>query len=691
METQRFLRLRELFDQAMQLPPDQRAAFAASSCGNDAQFHQELIELLDAQRQAGSYIPAPPPGRPNQVPERIGAYKILSRLGQGGMGVVYLALRDDGAFTKKVALKLIREGLQDQELLERFRSERQVLAALEHPNIARILDGGDTQGGAPYYVMEFVEGEPLDEYCRNLNLGLESRIRLFQQLCTAVAYLHWKQILHRDLKPGNILVTPEGTVKLLDFGIAKVLSVGAPDLTGAQPSPLTPAYASPEQLAGRTIGPPADVYALGVILYQLISGSLPDPITIHPPSLLIPDDAETRRKVSGDLDSVTLKALERDPARRYQTPAALAEDLQHFLDQRPVTAHPVGAPVRAFRFLGRHKLGFAGAVLLLALLAAGSYFTYRSLTDSKVLGEKDAQIQKLLDALNRPTASTTDPQAVDGILSDVKKLRESLQSNLMRNDDTSPQQTELRKAVLDRSTRYLESLKPVVEKSAAVAREVGYTYIAIGDAHESGKRPEQANKPAAVASFTAAAQALAQAAAYDPQDPGVHARLEDLERRLGALEAQMPAAAIAVLHPVNDNPPPVESPAPVATKQSPVDTKQVVTRPPPEPPPPAPVAQPPAAAGESAATMRARQELQDRFITASARVQSTDQGFEKLKSDLAAKGLSPRPQVVADVMRMKILLQQSQADISRGDLTSAGEAIGIVEALTARVEKEIGR
>ena len=260
-------RVRELFDQAMALELAQRETWLWSACQYNEPLFEEVRALLDAA-QAGSKAASITHG--TATGPYIGVYKLLRELGRGGMGVVHLAVRDDGAFRKNVAVKLLLRENVTPEFVVRFKQERQVLAALDHPNIARILDGGDAPDGMPYYVMEYVEGQPADQYCDTQRLSLTGRIKIFQQMCQAVQYLHQNSILHRDLKPANILVSTEGVVKLLDFGIAKLLGASAfanADVTSVQGQLMTPGYASPEQMNGAPLQAASDIYSLGTILY----------------------------------------------------------------------------------------------------------------------------------------------------------------------------------------------------------------------------------------------------------------------------------------------------------------------------------------------------------------------------------------------------------------------------------------
>lgn len=430
-----------------------------------------------------------------------------------------------------------------------------------------------------------------------------------------------------------------------------------------------------------------------MILYQLLSGSLPDPVKIHPPSVLLVDDPEARNQLRGDLDAIVMKALQPDPAKRYQTAPALAEDLERYLTNRPTQARDAGAPVKAAKFVARNRIVVVAALLIVMLAAAGGWFAWRAFNAGRAVDEKEAQVKRLLEELNRPAPVNVDPAAVDGILADVKRLRESLKGDWLQSADLPPRQQELRQAVIDKSARYLGSLRPVAEKSPAVAREVGYTYIALGDLQQGEKQPRLADRRSAVASFTAAAETLARAAGQEPGNGEVEARLADVERRLRALEAQLPREAEAILHPAppaepdSAPAPPVLTTAP-ATKPVGAATKPVTTAPAAEA---APVARPEIPPPAPAPSARERNDALDRLSSARVHAAASEQAFETMKKELAGRGLTARPQTVADVARMKALLEQAQADIARGEYSSAVESLGIVEALAARVGKEYGR
>ena len=410
LPAERWRRISALLDEALDLGGATGREHLHRACAGDPDLEREVLALLDHGERAGAFLDGSPiddlstltadPDAPvpagDEIPEApIGPYRLVRRVGRGGMGVVYLATRADGQFEKEVALKLVRRGLDTDEILERFRRERQILARLEHPHIARLLDGGVSADGRPYLVMEYVHGEPITVWCRRQGAGLEERLRLFRDVCETVQYAHRNLIIHRDLKPSNILVSDAGEVKLLDFGIAKLLSDeehdGAPTLTRAGLVPMTPEYAAPERSLDAPLTTAADVYSLGVVLHELLTGRRPAPAAtadrvssgartggspvLAPPSRAIagdtPGSVRARRALRGDLDTIVLKALQPDPARRYRTVEALAEDLDRRRDGLPIRARRDTWGYRAGKFLSRHVWGTAAALLLVLSLGAG--------------------------------------------------------------------------------------------------------------------------------------------------------------------------------------------------------------------------------------------------------------------------------------------------------------------------------
>jgi len=393
-------RIDELFYAALDLDPQARLAFLEQACGSDIELLKEIQSLLEASGKTLGFaqkavvqlareqtIEALPAG------SRVGAYKLLRRIGEGGMGTVYLASRADQVYQQQVAIKLMHRGFGlSQVMLLRFSVERQILADLNHPNIARLIDGGMTSDGLPYLVMEYVDGVLIDSYCRDKNLSIEDRLHIFRTVCAAVEYAHKHLVIHRDIKPANILVTADGVPKLLDFGIAKLLGPEAinQSLTRASETLMTPEYASPEQLRGEQITTAADVYALGVVLYKLLAGKHPfeietkSPLKIaqlicerepEPPSRVVAfsgnrkNPPEAYRKLKGDLDHIVLMAMHKEPSRRYSSAASLSRDLQAYLTGYSVQARSDTWGYRSGKFVRRHKVAVPMAALaVLALI-----------------------------------------------------------------------------------------------------------------------------------------------------------------------------------------------------------------------------------------------------------------------------------------------------------------------------------
>lgn len=411
MDVARWHTVDRLFAEALDRPEAERPAFLAEVCAGDAGLRRELERLLAADAEGCGFLESPPDELlrltldDQEEGGSLGPYRLLWRIGSGGMGTVYRARREDEHYEQDVAIKILRSNLASTQAFHHFVAERQILARLEHPNIARLYDGGSTDDGRPYLVMELVEGLPVDRYCDHHRLTIDQRLALFQKICAAVQYAHQSLLVHRDLKPGNILVTAEGEPKLLDFGIAKQLAPGADDTllktrTGLQL--LTPRYASPEQLGGHGITTASDVYSLGVLLYELLAGRSPYqaaadlPYQIERaiceqeperPSLALfrpgrpglQEIALARRmrpqalagRLHGDLDNIVLMALRKEPRRRYGSAAALARDLENHLQDLPVTARPDTLRYRSRKFVRRHRTAVA-ATAAVVLLVAGS-------------------------------------------------------------------------------------------------------------------------------------------------------------------------------------------------------------------------------------------------------------------------------------------------------------------------------
>jgi tetratricopeptide (TPR) repeat protein len=401
MSAERWQRVKQLFGDALEQPLPSRGAWLAAAAG-DPSLAAEVGALLAAHERADGRLEQ---GAAAMVPGvwedlqtavaglRIGPYRVVSELGRGGMGAVYLAARDEAGFEQQVAVKLIKRGMDTDGIVRRFLHERRILAGLAHPHIARLFDGGSTPDGRPYFVMEYVAGEPITRFAAARGLGVEARLELVLKVCSAVQYAHQRLIVHRDLKPANILVGADGEPKLLDFGIAKLLDPSGfaePELTEIHQRPMTPDYASPEQLEGGAVTTATDVHGLGILLYELLAGKSPAAVERQlgpgwgerPPSQAaraLAGGAEGRRlarRLRGDLDTIVATARERLPARRYGTAAALAEDIERHLTRRPVAARPPTLTYRLGRAVMRHKLASVFVLFLVLFAATAAWQAY---------------------------------------------------------------------------------------------------------------------------------------------------------------------------------------------------------------------------------------------------------------------------------------------------------------------------
>ncbi len=400
MTAERWELVKNLFESALTISPEERAAYVKARCGADDEVLREVASLLESVGEDDKFLEEPvmsvadvvevPEPSPDLSGVRVGAYELVREIGRGGMGAVYLAVRADNEFKKRVAIKLIRGGMESEFIIRRFRNERQILARLEHPNIARLIDGGTTTDGLPYFVMEYVEGEPLIQYCLSRSLPVRERLEIFSKACSAVHYAHRRMIIHRDLKPGNILVKQDGTPKLLDFGIAKLMNGEAADSLAETMGGfriVTPAYASPEQMRGEPATVCSDVYALGIILFELIAGHRPSNAAGLDPLALPAESGDTERLLSTQLRAVVHRAVQPDPRERYESVEAFAADIRACAAGTPIPDY--GAAPTAEERLGAPADGSV-AVLPFRLLGADST------TDGYLgLGITDALITKL--------------------------------------------------------------------------------------------------------------------------------------------------------------------------------------------------------------------------------------------------------------------------------------------------------
>jgi non-specific serine/threonine protein kinase/serine/threonine-protein kinase len=474
---ERWQRAKDVFQAALDRAPEARAAFLAEACAGDHELRREVESLLAAHDGVGSFLSKPAalegPREPHVQPHRVGPYRILDAIGHGGMGTVYRAVRDDDAFQKTVALKLVAGGLGSERIERRFRQERQILAHLQHPNIATVLDGGTSEDGQPYLVMEHVQGLPITEYCAARALGTQERLALFRTVCGAVHYAHQNLVVHRDIKPGNVLVDEQGIPKLLDFGIAKLLAAGVdPDAapTATVLPAMTPEYASPEQVKGQAITTASDVYSLGVLLYELLAQRRPYEVNTESLEAIVRVVCQTEPKapseasrgtapvqrpagipqpseLRGDLDTIVLKALRKEPERRYASAYELSEDIRRHLDGLPVTARADTLAYRAGKFVGRHRTGVAAVFLVSASLVGGI------------------------------VATTRQARLAQRRFDEARRLIHTVIFEIQPKMGAVPGTTPLRKDLIESTLQYLEALARDAGDNPALLRELSSSYV----------------------------------------------------------------------------------------------------------------------------------------------------------------------------------------------------------------------
>jgi eukaryotic-like serine/threonine-protein kinase len=513
-------RVRELFDAALDQPPMLRQQFLADACQGDPRLLETVGRLLSARERSQGVLDTPvrqrreaaaslrPPG------SFIGPYRILQKLSVGGMGVVYQSIRADEVFRRICAIKVIRADLSAGWLRERFHQERKILARLDHVNIARIVDGGTTEDGLPYFVMDYVDGPAIHQFCTDHGLGIRARLTLFQQVCAAVDYLHRNRVIHGDLKPPNILVGNDGTVKLVDFGIASALFDREGRWQTSSIPLMTLGYASPEQMQNQPLTPASDIYSLGVILYELLTGAQPYPAGNRtsaeilkaiatqdplPPSVALrsrsrkPDAQRPDYKISTDLDCVILRAMHRDREARYASAAALHADLVNCLEQRPVEAHQPSLGYRTGKFLVRRRRAviWACAVALLLAIAGWQVWYVRQRYEFALQKEiaLRLKVQKDYDTLKRAyeiknsaggDAHASSPllkQLEDTELVGVKNLTEAYRNSFSEAVRVWPGMTHSRQELLDQSGRYLQEVEHFVGEDPRAPEQLAGAWL----------------------------------------------------------------------------------------------------------------------------------------------------------------------------------------------------------------------
>jgi eukaryotic-like serine/threonine-protein kinase len=534
VKAQQWEKIKQLFSAALELQPERRSAFLQQACCGNETLRSEVESLLSCH-EATKADPQPldPASTLSvlsegnvelpKIGQHVGAYQIVREIGHGGMANVYLGLRADDQYRKRVAIKLVRRDFDTGEILRRFRNERQTLAVLDHPNIVRLLDGGSTEDGSPYLVMDYVEGVSIDRYCEMHQLTVDERLELFRTVCGAVQYAHQNLIIHRDLKPGNILVTTDGIPKLLDFGIAKLLnpefSSHTLHVTQAGMQPMTLEYASPEQIRGLPLTTATDIYSLGVLLYELLTSQRPYRLKRHSlleieqaickqepekPSTAIthahengaadvaddacrasPDEApkprdmdKLRRRLTGDLDNIVLMALRKEPQRRYPSAEQFSQDIRRHLDGLPVTARRNTILYRSSKFVQRHRTSVAGFALLVLALIAGVISTA---WEAKTARAQRARAERRF--------------------SDVRQLANSFLFEFHDAIKDLPGATPARKLIVRKALEYLDGLATEAAGDAALQGELAQAYLKVGDVQGNPYTPNLGDTPGALESY----------------------------------------------------------------------------------------------------------------------------------------------------------------------------------------------
>ena len=506
MTPERWQQVKEILGKALEMGLTQRPEYIDQACGQDVSLRTELLRFLAAAEKAGEDFlsePAAPDSLPQdfskeqdrRIGQVLGSYKLISVIGEGGMGAVYRGMRVDDQYQSQVAIKLVHAGQDSPLVILRFKNERQILASLEHPNIARLHDGGTTQEGVPYFMMELIEGEPINEYCDHHKLSIDARLKLFLEVCSAVQYAHRRLIVHRDIKPSNLLVTRQGIPKLLDFGIAKIVDPGMSnnvEQTTMSLRAFTPAYASPEQVRGAPITTASDVYSLGVVLYELLTGHHPYPLATRTPEALsravcahepeklstivrrtetasqdrlqaiTPEavsaarecsPAKLSQRLTGDLDKIVLMSLQKELDRRYGSVEQFAEDIRRHLGNLPVLAHGDELGYRTWKFVNRHRAGITSAMVVCLALLVGT-----------VVSVREARIAR------------AETDRAERRFNDVRQLANWLMFDIHDAIRDLPGSTAARKILLDKALHYLDSLAGEEGNDPALLRELATAY-----------------------------------------------------------------------------------------------------------------------------------------------------------------------------------------------------------------------
>lgn len=523
-DSRQWAEVERIFEQASELSGLQRAEFLNRECPN-AELRAEVESLLQHSRETGlSVANALKQAASSALSEaddrligiRLGPYRIESLLGRGGMGAVYLASRADQHYDKQVAIKVVRRGMDTSDVLSRFHHERQILAQLDHPYIARLIDGGVTPDGRPYFALEYVEGKSMDEYCASEKLDVPARLGIFLKVCEAVSYAHRRLVVHRDLKPGNILVGSGGTPKLLDFGVAKLLTPELDKgLTSTQMGggPLTPEYASPEQVRGLPITTSTDVYCLGVVLYELLTNVRAQRITtrapleiervvceqIAPPPSSVVADKRVRRALTGDLDTIVAMALRKEPERRYPSVDEFAQDISRHLEGLPVAARKDSFTYRTGRYLWRYRVAFAAAILAAAGLLGGAALAFsqaRQANAARVVAERERT-----RAGEEAAVARKEKERADRRLAQMAELAERSLYDVHASIERIPGTMEARRRIATSTMQFLENLSRDAGNDERLLAVLSAAYRKVGDVQGYPDRPNLGDTAAAMADY----------------------------------------------------------------------------------------------------------------------------------------------------------------------------------------------
>ncbi|MGI9087807.1 MAG: protein kinase domain-containing protein [Chthoniobacterales bacterium] len=536
-------RIAELVEAALELAPVERINFLDRECADNSELRAEVESLLKFQAPAREFIEMPAyqiaaetlaeDAGELRAGQELGGYRIRSLLAEGGMGEVYLA--EDAQLGRIVAIKLIKRAFNRAQMIRQFAREERILAGLNHPHIAQLYGGAMTADGLPYFVMEYVEGEPLDQFCAERQMSLAARLQIFRKVCSAVSYAHQHLVIHRDLKPGNIRVTPGGEPKLLDFGIAKLLDDAAdlPEQTISLAGVMTPEYASPEQVRGERMTTASDVYSLGVILYQLLTGEKPFRLTSHRPDEVARAITETipfrpstaaaqnalhqnPRSLRGDLDNIILMAMRREPERRYASVAQLSDDLRRHLDGLPVIARKDTWSYCSGKFIQRNKFALAAAALVAATLLGGIITTG---WEARRAESQRARAEHRFDELRR--------------------LARSLIFEIHDSVADLPGSTVTRQLIVGRALEYLNSLAQESGDDPSLSRELASAYVKVGNVQGNPNNSNLGDTAGALESYRKAQAICDRLLATNPADTQAQRTLGVVQEKISDVQAAM--------------------------------------------------------------------------------------------------------------------------------------------------------